>query len=66
MKNKKGFVFVETVMVIAIVLAGLLAIYISYSNMVRNERRRVRYDEPAFIYRTYAVGQFLLSLYDTV
>ena len=64
MKDKKGFVFVETIIVIATVLAGLLALYISYSNMVRNERRRVRYDDPAFIYKTYSVGNFLLSMYD--
>ena len=64
MKNKKGFVFVETIIVIATVLAGLLAIYVSYSNMVRNERRRVRYDEPSFIYKTYSIGQFLITLYD--
>ena len=64
MKNKKGFVFVETIIVIVTVLAGLMLIYISYTNMVRNERRRVRYDEPSFIYKTYAVGKFLLSFYD--
>ena len=64
MKDKRGFVFVETIIVIATVLAGLLAIYVSYTNMVRNERRRVRYDDPAFIYKTHTIGRFLLSMYD--
>ncbi|MBE6161780.1 MAG: hypothetical protein E7158_06145 [Firmicutes bacterium] len=64
MKKKNGFVFVETMIVIVTVLASLLMIYSAYVSLIRAERKRVRYDDPAFIYKTYAVGKFLLSFYD--
>lgn len=64
MEKKKGFVFVETMIVVVTVLTSLLLIYSAYTGLVRVERKRVRYDDPAFIYKTQAVADFLLTLYD--
>ena len=64
MKKKNGFMFIETMIVIVVVLVSLLFIYSSYVSLRSLERKRVRYDDPAFIYRTYAIGQFLLSIKD--
>ena len=64
MKKKNGFVFIETMIVVVTVLVSLLLIYSSYVGLRSLERKRVRYDDPAFIYRTYAVGKFLTSITD--
>ena len=64
MKNKNGFVFVETMIVVVVLVTALLIIYSSYTGLITIERRRVRYDDPAFIYKTKAISDFLNSLYD--
>ena len=62
MKNKKGFVFVETMVVTVILITSLLLIYSSYTAMSSNEKRRNRYDDPVYIYRTYNIAKFLNEL----
>lgn len=62
MKNKKGFVFVETMIVVVVLVSILLIIYSSYTSLISLERRLARYDDPAFIYRTNAITKFLLSI----
>ena len=64
MKKKNGFVFVETMIVIVILLASLLLIYSSYTTLVANEKRKSRYDDPKYIYRTYNVAKYLLQFKD--
>lgn len=64
MKQKNGFIFIETMIVIVVLLASLLLIYSSYMGLVSNNRRMARYDDPEFIYKTYSVGKFLLDLKD--
>ena len=64
MKKKNGFVFVETMIVIVTVVTSLLLIYSSYVSLRSLERKRVRYDDPAYIYKTYAIGKFLTSVKD--
>lgn len=64
MKKKNGFVFVETMIVVVVLIALLLILYSSYAGLISNERRRARYDDPAFIYKTYVAAKFLMSLSD--
>lgn len=64
MKKKNGFIFIETMIVVVVLLASLLLIYSSYMGLISNNRRMARYDDPAFIYKTYSVGKFLLDLKD--
>ena len=57
--HKKGFVFVETIVVVAILTVSLLMIYSSYSSIIINNNTRLKYDDPAFMYRTYYIQKFL-------
>lgn len=60
--NKKGFMFVETIMVITILTTSLIMIYVSFSRVLINEKRRVAFDDTAYIYRTYFIEDYLVSL----
>lgn len=64
MKDKNGFVFVETMVVVVALVTLLILLYSSYSGIISLERRRARYDDPAFIYKTYTISKFLISLKD--
>jgi len=64
MKKKNGFVFVETMIVVVVLVSILLIIYSSYTSLISLERRQSRYDDPLYINRTYAIGTFLTSLMD--
>lgn len=59
MKNKKGFVFVETIITVVVLTTSLLYLYSSYSSIINNEEERLYYDNPAYIYKTNYVRNFL-------
>lgn len=57
MRNKKGFVFVETMITIVILAAALLTMYTLFTNLLVNEKDRVYYDDPMYVYKAnYLVG----------
>lgn len=58
MRNKKGFVFVETLVVVAVLTASLLMLYSTYSAIVRKEKTRITYNDPVYLYRTYYLEKF--------
>ena len=58
MKNKKGFVFVETLIVISVLTASLLVLYSSYYSLIRNEKTRIKYNDSVYLYRTYYLEKF--------
>ena len=62
MKNKKGFMFVETIMVMTILTTTLLSIYITFSRVLLNEKRRAMFDDTSYLYRTYLIEDYLSSL----
>ena len=59
MKNKKGFAFVETIITVVILSASLLYLYSTYNAIISDEKVRLYYDDPAFIYYTNYVRKFL-------
>ena len=61
MKNK-GFVFVETIVVIVILTIGLVMVYASFSSVLTNDKRRATFNDVAYIYRTYYIEDFITSL----
>lgn len=61
MKNKKGFAFVETIIIVVILCSSLLLLYSTYSAIVSDEKTRIYYDDPAFIYYTNYVKKFLVE-----
>ena len=57
--NKKGFVFVETLIVVVVLSIALLMIYRSYSDAIHNEKKRLYYDDSAYLYRSFYIKNFL-------
>ena len=62
MKNKKGFMFVETIMVMTILTTILLTIFITFSRVLLSEKRRAMFDDTSYLYRTYLIEDYLNSL----
>lgn len=60
--KKKGFVFIETIVVIVVLTIGMIVVYSSFSSVLNNGKRRTTYDDVAYIYRTYYIQEFLSSL----
>ena len=61
MKNKRGFVFVETIITVVVLTTSLLYLYNSYSSIINSEEERLYYDNPAYIYKTNYIRDFLES-----
>ena len=61
MKNKKGFVFIETIIMIVVLAASLLILYNSYSSSVSDEKRRLTHDDTSYLYRNYYLLEHILS-----
>ena len=61
MKNNKGFVFIETMVTIVILATALLSLYTLFNNMLIKEKRRVYYDDPTYIYRSYYLFEVFKS-----
>lgn len=60
-RNNKGFIFIETIIVITFLATSLIIVYKSFNNVLTNEKRRLYYDDPLYLYRTYYVLDFLES-----
>jgi len=60
--KKKGFVFVETIVVIVILTFGMIMIYSSFSSVLNSSKRRATYDDVAYIYRSYYIQDYISSL----
>ncbi len=61
MKNKKGFVFIETIIVVCVLLASLMVIYSMYVSSVNANNRGLRFDDTAKLYEAYYVYKYLDS-----
>ena len=59
--NKKGFVFVETIIVTAILLASLMLVYSLFVSNKNDENKRLRYDNTEKLYETYYLKQYFDS-----
>lgn len=53
MKNRNGFVFVETIVVCAVLAASLVAIYSAFVLVINNQKKRAHYDQAIYNYRSY-------------
>lgn len=58
MRKKKGFIFIETLVVVAVLTVSLLATYATYNSAVVKENARIRYNDSAYMYRTFYLSQF--------
>lgn len=57
--NKKGFVFIETIIVITVLITALLLIYAGFVNVLNNEKVHAYYDDPVYLYRSIYLKNFL-------
>lgn len=60
--KKNGFVFIETIIVTAVLTVSLLMIYLTFTVTLSNEKRRLGYDDTGYLYNTYYIETFLKSL----
>lgn len=64
--NKKGFVLMETIIVIVIVTVTLVSIFSSYNRILSKLKTENKYDTSEYIYRTYYIKKILQSTSATV
>lgn len=53
MMNKKGFVFVETIVVCAVLSISLVTVYAAFAMLVKNQKTSSNYDQAVYNYRSY-------------
>lgn len=59
--NKKGFVFIETVIVVIVLTSSLLLLYTTFNKTLQSEKTRINYDDVNYIYRTWGVANLINS-----
>lgn len=59
MKQKNGFVFMETIVVISVLSITLVLLFGSYSYILRKSRSKNTFDTTESIYKTYYVKQLI-------
>lgn len=66
MRNTKGFVMIETIIVITILSIGLISLYSSYSVLLSRAKVKNTYDNVEYIYKTYFVGNYIKETVSTI
>ncbi len=61
MKNNKGFIFLETIIVTVVLTTTLIFLYSNFSKNVNDERRRLYYDDIAYLYKTIFIRNGIKS-----
>ncbi|MBQ6840775.1 MAG: hypothetical protein IJO63_01505 [Bacilli bacterium] len=64
--NKKGFIFIETIITVVVVMATLLLLYSAFSKVIINEQNRLYHDDISYIYKTKHIADVLKLSIDTV
>ena len=59
MKNKNGFIFVETIVVCSVVAISLVTIYSSFALLLQEQKKRNKYDLALYNYRMYTIAKEL-------
>lgn len=66
MKSNKGFVMIETIIVITILSIGLISLYSSYSVILSRAKVKNTYDNIEYIYKAYFVGNYVKERYGVI
>lgn len=56
---KKGFVLLETIVVVAVLCVTLMVLYVGYNNTTNNIKSQLNYDNTEYIYKAYVLKTFL-------
>lgn len=57
--NNKGFVMIETIIVVTILSIGLISLYSSYNLILSKASTKSHYDNAQHVYKSYFVGKYL-------
>lgn len=57
--NKKGFVLMETIVVIVVISVALLTIFSSYNKILRKVKTENKYDTSEYVYMTNYIKEYL-------
>lgn len=60
--NKKGFVLIETIVVILVLCVLLIMLYGGYMNVITSVQKKSHYDNTEYIYKTTLVKDYLLEI----
>ena len=63
MREKNGFVMIETVVVITILTVGLISLYASYSLILSKAVTKNYYDNVEHIYKSYFDSKKIIIIY---
>lgn len=61
MNNKKGFSFVETIVMCAILMVGLLVVYKSYTSSIYTQKNKLNYNNTDSIYTLLYLKNYLID-----
>ena len=59
--NNKGFVFIETIIVTVVLTTTLIFLYSNFNKNLNNEKKRLYYDDIAYVYKTIYIRDALLK-----
>ena len=59
--NNKGFIYIETIVTVVILLTTLVLLYSMYSRVIIREKEKLYYDDMAYIYKTISIKDILNS-----
>ena len=62
--NNKGFVFIETIIVTVVLTTTLIFLYSNFYKNLNNEKKRLYYDDIAYVYKTIHIREVLLKSID--
>jgi len=58
---KKGFIFIETIIVVTILTVALMSIYANYSKIISNTKEFNTFDTAEYNYKTYFLKQMYVD-----
>lgn len=64
--NKKGFVLMETIVVIVVISVALLTLFSSYNKILSKVQSENTNDNPEYVYMTYYVKEYLKKKYPSL
>ena len=56
---KKGFLLLETIVVVSVLCIILISLYVGYNNTTNAIKREISYDNTEYIYKTYILKTYL-------
>ena len=61
MNNNKGFIFLETIIVTVVLTTTLIFLYSNFSKNINDEKKRLYYDDIAYVYKTIFIRNAVKS-----